>query len=66
MTLSKKDFIAHIKRDKKAPWSIVKRQKFFVAHAKLYGLLFSALIALSYLDVLFCMYVSIMSLKLLP
>ena len=34
MTLSKKMFIAHIQRDRKAPWPIAKRQKFFVALVK--------------------------------
>jgi len=52
-----------IKRGRKAPWPIVKRQKFLWPMSKLHGLLFSVLIAFSYLDVLFCMYSSIMSLK---
>ena len=34
MALSKKNFIAPIKKDRKIPWPIVKRQVFFVAHVK--------------------------------
>ena len=34
MALSKKSFIAPIKRDRKALWPTMKRQKFFVAHVK--------------------------------
>ena len=34
MPLSKTVFIAPIKSDRKAPWPIVKRQKFFLAHVK--------------------------------
>ena len=33
--LSKKNFIAPTKRDRKIPWPIVKRPIFFVAHAKI-------------------------------
>ena len=66
MALSKKMFIAHIKRDRKAPWPIVKGKSFSWPVLKLHGLFFSVLIVFSYLDVPFCKYVSIMSLKLLP
>ena len=34
VALSKRNFIFPIKRDRKGPWPIVKRQKFFVAHVK--------------------------------
>ena len=34
MALSEKIFIAPIKRDKKAPWPIVKRQRIFVVYVK--------------------------------
>ena len=61
-----KRVIAHIKRDRKASWPIVKRQKLSVAHVKTSWLFFSELVVFSYLDVPFCKYVSIMSLQLLP